>query len=203
LLPQVSSGSYFGEEIKVAVLRTEFDKAVFLVDNLVCPRPFDWKQPKLLKDTDCLPCNYAVKDKKVCGTSRLKKENEEGGSSSKCKSECDEDKVKLLCSGSTRKEWTNNAGTHVESKGDFKEEKDKRKKVGREGGGSDTHYDFHNSTHFGSFPSPNDWTVVIAGVEIEDRIAETGKSHYFRYYHSDPEVGFRVEVRTKYGSTNL
>jgi hypothetical protein len=181
---KVSDGNYFGEDIKVAVLRTEFDKDVYLVDDLVCPRPFGWK-PEKVKDDDCLPCNYASKNKRICGTSLRKN----GKSSSKCK--CDEDKIRLFCGSPTKKEWIEKAGVHVESRSDFAKKKSHQVK-------------FNNSTNFGiTFPSPDDWSELEADVQITGRYAETGKSHYYRYYHSDPEVGFRVEIRTQYGSTNM
>jgi hypothetical protein len=175
---QVSNGNYFGEDIKVAVLQTEFDKDVYLIDNLVCPRPLDWK-PEKVELNDCLPCNYASKDKKVCGTSRLRN----GQSSSKCKSKCDEDKVRLLCGSPSKEEWVSNAGGHVES---YSSENKNE-----------------NDSTFGSFPSPDEWTEVAADVCISGQVSKTGKSHYYRYYHPDPEVGFRVEIKTQYGTTNL
>src|SRR5690606_15085604 len=47
------------------------------------------------------------------------------------------------------------------------------------------------------------FTVLEAGQEFSNQFVSRGNRQYYRFYHPDADIGFRIEVRIKYGDISL
>jgi len=97
----VWKGNFFGDDYKVALLYTEFDEDIYVLDNLVCPR-IDVPQSEIdAIEQACPPCNYADRDE--CGRAPRKG----------C--ECDPSDVELYCKNDNPNKWLDEAGIEPEA----------------------------------------------------------------------------------------